>query len=409
MKIFSRGGTFGLIFIILGFLIFVLAGTILIYAPYMFIGILGIILGYALASFPRKKCGHLELLETLSIPILSIDAYSRIRYANQAAHRLLGYESASLGSLYLEALMPGHKYFWKRIRQRKNRADAWKLSLLLRHKREHLIPTEVIIAGDIQAPDQGLWLYLWDGRWARGKERNLEIKWQRVEKISQAKSVFVSLVSHEFRTPMAAIQAASDLLAGYWEHLPPEERKEYLGQISANILRMSRMMDDILLLGKIQNGQLCFKTSLVDPLTLCQEAIQFVQVYGKKSRVTVMVSEDFPPMCSIDPSLFSYILVNLLSNALKYSPPDAKVALILRWEPKNLILEIADKGIGIPKKDQGKIFHLFHRGDNVGSAKGMGVGMFMVKYCVDLHHGSIAFRSTLGRGTTFQVKLPADL
>jgi signal transduction histidine kinase len=338
---------------------------------------------------------------------LSIDAHSQICHANQAAHRLLGYESASLVSLSLEALMPGHKYFWKRMRQRKNRAGTLKLSLMFRHKRGHLISTEVIIADDIQ--DQSLWLYFWDGRWARGKERNFEIKWQRAEKISQAKSIFVSLVSHEFRTPMAVIQAAADLLSGSWERLSSEERKEYLEQISANILRMSRMMDDILLLGKIQNGQLCFKASLVDPLTLCQEAIQFVQIYGEKSRIMIIVSEDFPPMCSIDPSLFSYILINLLSNALKYSPPNAKVALILRWEPKNLILEIADKGIGIPEKDQRKIFHLFHRGDNVGLAKGMGVGMFMVKYCVDLHHGSIAFKSTLGHGTTFQVKLPAGL
>jgi signal transduction histidine kinase len=345
-----------------------------------------------------------DFLGDLPISTLIIDADAQILYANEMAHRFLGYEPLSLHSLGLETLVFRYKYLWQALKCKRNEGDILKLSCEFRHKQGQHLASEIIAVGGRKGC---IGLYIWDMQDARRREKILKMKWQKAEKVNQAKSLFVSLVSHEFRTPMASIQAASDLLRAYWERLSPEEREKYLEQISADIFRMARMMDDILLLGKIQNGQLCLQVSLVDPLTLCREAIQFVQVYGGKSRVRVTVSEDFPSMWCIDPALFNYILVNLLSNALKYSPPDTKVVLTLRRDQNQLVLEVADKGIGIPVEDYGKIFHLFHRGTNVGTAKGIGVGMFMVKYCVDLHHGSIAFRSVLGSGTTFQVKLPA--
>ena len=347
-----------------------------------------------------------DFLGNLPISIIFIDANARVLYANEMAHHFLGYEPLRLHSLGLKTLVFRYERLWQTLECKRNEGDILKLSCEFRHKNGQHLAAEIIAAGDQEGRMR---LYIWDMQDARKRERNLKMKWQKAEKVNQAKSLFVSLVSHEFRTPMASIQAASDLLKGYWERLSLEEREKYLEQISANIFRMARMMDDILLLGKIQNGQLCLRVSLVDPLTLCQEAIQFVQVYGGKSRVIVTVSEDFPSIWCIDPALFNYILVNLLSNALKYSPPDTKVVLTLRRDQNQLVLEVADKGIGIPVEDYGKIFHLFHRGTNVGAVKGIGVGMFMVKYCVDLHHGSIAFKSVLGSGTTFQVKLPAGL
>jgi signal transduction histidine kinase len=319
----------------------------------------------------------------------------------------LGYEeSTALCSLNLRALTPQYGRLLELLRSEGNNANVSKLPLEFWHKKGHLLPSEVMMIQNGNYKGHVV-LYIWDIRWLRKREKKFKKKLQRTEKVSQAKSIFVSLVSHEFRTPMASIRATSDLLKNYWEKFSREECKEYLRQIGSSIFQMSRMMDDILLLGRIQNGRLRFGISLVDPLALCHEAIQFVQIYGEKSRIVMVVSENLPPMCSIDPSLFRYILINLLSNALKYSPQTEKVILTLCYDQGFLVLEVADRGIGIPKKDCGRIFHLFHRGENVGSIKGIGVGMFMVKYCVSLHKGSIAFKSNADFGTTFRVKLPA--
>ncbi|MDR0728388.1 MAG: PAS domain-containing sensor histidine kinase [Puniceicoccales bacterium] len=345
--------------------------------------------------------------QSLPIPVLLTDAQGRILRANRAAHRFLGYAGASLDDLNLEQLVFRYGVLKRTLQREPEAIASWKLPLKFRHAQGQPLDTETRIVREGCAGDERMAFYIWDLRDLQKKIRALKAKWQRAEQNNQSKSLFVSLISHEFRTPMASIQAMAELLRNYGERFSPEERQEQLRQISADVFRMSQMMDDVLLLGKIQNRQLSFRAMLVDPLTLCQEAIQFVQPYGGQSRVVITVSGKFPPICSLDPSLFRHILINLLSNALKYSPPDSKVTLSLRREGPDLILEVADKGIGIPPEDQGKIFQLFHRGRNVGVIKGIGVGMFMLKYCVDLHRGRIAFRSTLGVGTTFRVRLPA--
>jgi signal transduction histidine kinase len=346
---------------------------------------------------------------SLPIPVLLTDAQGRILRANRAAHRFLGYAEASLGDLNLEQLVFRCGVLKRTLRREPEAMGGWKLPLKFRHAQGELLPTETRIVREGGAEDERMGFYIWDMRDMQKKSRALKAKWQRAEQNNQSKSLFVSLISHEFRTPMASIQAVSELLRNYGERFSPEERQERLCQISADVFRMAQMMDDVLLLGKIQNQQLSFRATLIDPLMLCQEAIQFVQPYGGQSRVVITVSGKFPPICTLDPSLFRHILINLLSNALKYSLPDSKVTLSLRREGPDLILEVADKGIGIPPEDQGKIFHLFHRGRNVGVIKGIGVGMFMLKHCVELHHGKITFRSTLGVGTTFRVRLPAEL
>jgi signal transduction histidine kinase len=330
----------------------------------------------------------------------------QILFSNRSARLFLGYENASLGSLSLQELTPQYGRLLEILKLKKKHVEVLKFPLEFLHKEGYPLASEVMIISSGNCEERIL-LYIWDIRRLRKREKRFRQKLQRTEKVSQAKSIFVSLVSHEFRTPMASIRAASDLLKNYWERFSQEECKEYLRQIGSNIFQMSRMMDDILLLGRIQNGRLRFETSLIDPLELCHEAIQFVQVYGEKSRIVMVVSENLPSKCSIDPSLFRYVLINLLSNALKYSPQTEKVILTLCCDQDFLVLEVKDKGIGIPEKDRGKIFHLFHRGENVGSIKGIGVGMFMVKYCVSLHKGSIAFKPNAGAGTTFRVKLPA--
>jgi len=380
------------------------AGRAVVWAEAGILLVLGLVLGYAIGRRCRRPP---EVLQALPLPVLEVDGDLRILRANQAACRLLGRGERSLCSLNLEVLTLRCGHLRQKLRRRKNR--PLRLSLMLRPGDEKCMPVELLLSRGRSARGECFVLYLWDRRWARRREEVLKKKWQDAERVSRARSLFVSLVSHEFRTPMASTQTMAELLRNHAGRFRPEEIRDYLEQISHNIFQMSRMMDDILLLGQIQNGQLRFGAARVDPLTLCRDAIRSVRIYGGPSRVQVVVAEDFPPSCSIDPSLFRYILSNLLSNALKYSPPESRVTLVLRRDRDCLVLEVADRGIGILPGDHGRIFHLFHRGANVGPVRGIGVGMFMVKYCVDLHRGSIAFQSTPGAGTTFRVKLPDAL
>lgn len=224
--------------------------------------------------------------------------------------------------------------------------------------------------------------------------------------VGELKSRFVSTVSHEFRTPLGVIMSATDILESYMEKLTPERKLEHLTEIRSATRHMSGMMEDVLLLGRAESGRLILTTRPCDLLDLCQRIANEAHSATSQTGTTHITSDPLPGPAMVDEMLLRHMLSNLLSNAIKYSPPCTEVKLHIAHEGCNATLTVTDRGIGIPAEDAPKLFQPFARAGNVGQCSGTGLGLVVVKRCVELHGGSVSFTSVPGEGTTFTLRLP---
>lgn len=224
--------------------------------------------------------------------------------------------------------------------------------------------------------------------------------------LNQLRSRFLSMVSHDFRTPLTAIMTTASILQRYQDRFSPAERVERLTRVQSLVQYMDKMLDDVSYIGKAQTGDIPFEPVDTDFAELCRDIISDVEIaYGAPDKIRMVLLGRCELVC-IDRRLLHKILINLLSNAVKYTPGDGLVTFTATCEPYLIAITIQDSGIGIPKIDQLKLFETFHRAANVGSIEGTGLGLAIVKQSVLRHGGSITFRSEEGKGTTFQVKLP---
>ncbi|HXU75080.1 MAG TPA: PAS domain S-box protein [Methylomirabilota bacterium] len=228
----------------------------------------------------------------------------------------------------------------------------------------------------------------------------------REKELSQLKSNFVSMVSHEFRTPLAIIQSSAELLREFFQKMAPEERDEQLESITGNTRRMAGMMEGILVLSRLDAGRLDFTPSALDLDGFCRRAVdEVLSATSRRCPIELALAPGLP-QARADERLLTHILTNLLSNAVKYSEPGGRVRFAVEREGAEARCMIRDEGIGISEEDQHMLFTAFHRGANVGSRAGTGLGLLLVKRCVELHHGKVRIESTVGRGTTVTVRLP---
>lgn len=228
---------------------------------------------------------------------------------------------------------------------------------------------------------------------------------EQEKELSRLKSNFVNLVSHEFRTPLGVIVSSADILENYFERLIPEQRTGHLQDIRHSTRQMTNLMEEVLLLGKVDAGKMEFKPAPVDILDICQRLVD-EQISATARRCPIVLDlKELNGTAKCDEALLRHIFTNLLSNAVKYSPAGKEVRLSGRREGNDAVFEVRDRGLGIPPEDQKHLFEAFHRGQNVSEIPGTGLGLVIVKRCVDLHNGVIEVASEPGRGTTFNVRL----
>jgi signal transduction histidine kinase/type II secretory pathway pseudopilin PulG len=234
------------------------------------------------------------------------------------------------------------------------------------------------------------------------RERELQVE----REVGRLKSSFVSMVSHEFRTPLGVIRAAGENLGRYFQRLTETQRAELLGDIAASASRMNDLIEEVLLLGKVESGKMECRPAPVDLPALCRRVIAEVRMATHEVCPIELAGTDATPGVKLDEGLVVIVLSNLLSNAVKYSQPGQPVWLEVRQDAGHVVVDVRDEGIGIPESDQAQLFHSFRRAANVGVIPGSGLGLTIVKRCVELHRGGITFTSAEGRGTTFTVRLP---
>jgi signal transduction histidine kinase len=228
----------------------------------------------------------------------------------------------------------------------------------------------------------------------------------REKELSQLRSHFVSLVSHEFRTPLGIIQSSAEILEDYLDRLDAAERKDHLQSIRNNTQRMAAIMEEGLLIGSFDAGKMRFKPAELEPRQFLQGLVdEVLSTTGGRCPIELSFAE-MPAEIKADERLLRHIFTNLLSNAVKYSDPGRAVRFEIARAGAELVCAIRDEGIGIPEADLEWLFNAFHRGHNVHDRPGTGLGLVIVKRCVDLHGGRIKVESRSGEGTVVTVQLP---
>ncbi|MGB3694215.1 MAG: ATP-binding protein [Spirulinaceae cyanobacterium] len=227
------------------------------------------------------------------------------------------------------------------------------------------------------------------------------------KELNQLKTNFLSLTSHEFRTPLTTILSATEMLEFYSQGEIDEKKRKNFRRIHSSIEHMRHILDDVLVVGDAEAGRLEFRPQPLDLLELCQEIVEDVKMNSSLQSTIVFTSKEECHDTYMDKHLLKHILTNLLTNALKYSPEVSIVKFELFCSENQAVFCIQDQGIGIPYQEQKAIFESFYRGTNVGKIKGTGLGLAIVKSCIELHQGSLKIESEVGAGTKFVVTLPS--
>lgn len=232
----------------------------------------------------------------------------------------------------------------------------------------------------------------------REKERERELR--------ELKSRFVSMTSHEFRTPLSVILSSSELLEAYGERWPQTKRADHYTRIKAAIRSMTDLLDGVLVIGLAERGKLRHDPAPLDVGRWAAELAEAIRPsLGPNHRLVADVDGDFEDAWA-DERVLSHVFTNLLANAVKYSPDGGTVRFTVRRAADQAVFTVSDEGIGIPQKDRHELFESFHRGSNVGAISGSGLGLAIVKRALEAAGGDIELDASVSKGTTFLVSMP---
>jgi PAS domain S-box-containing protein len=248
------------------------------------------------------------------------------------------------------------------------------------------------------------------------KERTLELM-QSLEKeksLNEAKSRFVSMASHEFRTPLSSILSSVFLVEKYTDLIEKandasylQNREKHISRIKKSINHLTEILNDFLSLDKLDQGKIEAKQEEFNLLVFTEELVEEIKGILKYGQ-TISYKHQGDSFVFQDKNILKNIYINLLSNAIKYSQEEKEITLEVEVSKKKVILRIADKGIGIPLEDQNNLFTKFFRAGNALNIEGTGLGLNIVKRYVELIGGTISFSSTIDQGTEFTVQFPRN-
>ena len=234
----------------------------------------------------------------------------------------------------------------------------------------------------------------------------LEIALEKEVELSSMKSNFVATASHEFRTPLTTIFSAADLLHHYSDHMDDGRKRIYLEEIKQEVSAMTRLLDDILLVRKLEAGMFSFNPEKADLESLLRNLVRAAQnIAGNNHAIRLKITCDSPSIL-IDHSLMRHIVNNLLSNAMKYSADGKPIDVTFARRNGELILDVADHGIGIPEYEINRILDTFFRAENSSAIGGTALGLSVVKTAIELHGRKISVDSTVDKRTIFTVSIP---
>ncbi|AWW29820.1 hybrid sensor histidine kinase/response regulator [Echinicola strongylocentroti] len=243
-------------------------------------------------------------------------------------------------------------------------------------------------------------------------EANKELKkaLEKEREIGELKSKIVQNVSHGFKTPLTSILSSAQLLQIYSEKDHPMKGKlmKHSRKIENSVRNLNNLLTSVLFFGKADANKIDYKPSRFFTAAFFNEVIDVVKANNDKDVAIDTTFENVPKTLKSDTDLLYQVFENLLSNAVKYSKNKGHVEFAVKVKDDIMVATIQDDGIGIPEKEQSQLFDRFFRAKNVGITEGSGLGLSIVKKCVEVLKGEITVQSKAGKGSTFTVKIPID-
>ncbi len=330
-----------------------------------------------------------------------------ILLANKFTQSFFGYSWEELRKMTIDELIVSNiKLVEKNIQEVLASSRAYIQERRYRKKNGEIVDVDVIATKNKYKGKDCILAFVRDITERKKYEREITKALEKEKELSQLKSNFVSTVSHEFKTPMSVILSSVQLLDRFNEKWEKEKKQKLFQKIYNAVMQTNGLINNVLLMGKDQSGKLEYRPSRAHFEAFCKQIIEETQIiFGSDVRINTSINTNIGEVV-IDTNLLRHIFTNLLSNAVKYSFNNKVIDFAVSNTPggKTSIL-IKDRGIGISNEELKNIYEPFHRAKNAGHIKGTGLGMSIVKRCVDLHDGKIEIHSELGKGTSVLVTL----
>ncbi len=398
----------------------------------------------------QQLFAHEAVFTHATIGIIVCNRPGAIVLANDKAAELFGYPSDELLTLKIEALVPDSvRPHHQQLRASFNaqptvRAMSGHRGLMARHRSGSVFPVEISLSYFHLAEELYVVAYIFDMTVQRATEQALQAERERVERLNaeleqqvadrtralqttlaqlekrsaeltsalaaeqelgELKSRFVSMASHEFRTPLTAVLTSASLIEKYTATDQQDKRLRHLDRIRASVKHLTDILEEFLSVGRIDEGRVVARPVALDLTALVHETIAEVQGLRKPGQRITPTLRAVGALW-LDTSLLRKVLVNLLSNALKYSGEDTTVRVEATAEAGILTLAVRDEGVGIAPDDQEHLFERFFRARNVTNIPGTGLGLYIIARYLELMGGTIRLESALNVGTTVTITVP---
>lgn len=236
-------------------------------------------------------------------------------------------------------------------------------------------------------------------------QHELEDALNKEKELNEIKSRFVSMASHEFRTPLSTILSSAALIGRYQKGEEQPQRDKHIGRVKDAVKHLNDLLEDFLSFGKLEEGKVETQISTFNVHELIEESEDELKTVLKKGQEFRNLLQG-DPLFPTDKRLLKHIITNLLSNAIKFSPEQAEIEVRVNAAEQKLLISVRDKGIGISLEDQPYLFGSFFRAKNAFNIQGTGLGLHIIKRYIDLLHGEITVDSQLDKGSEFNVVLP---
>jgi signal transduction histidine kinase len=240
-------------------------------------------------------------------------------------------------------------------------------------------------------------------QWARASDRERTVA-AKLAQADQQKSEFLALVSHELRTPLTAVKGFVDTVLLHWERLPHDRRRELLTRASSNADELGRLVRQLMEFGRTESGPIEIAPDTLEVASAVDVALCGIAPVTADHRVHVDVPAELA--VDADADAFNHVLVNLLTNAVKFSPAGSTVAVCARRDGNEVVVSVADEGAGIPRDEQERIFDRFYQSQNGNHARGTGIGLTIAQRFTAQHGGRIWVESEPDHGATFSFTMP---
>jgi PAS domain S-box-containing protein len=337
----------------------------------------------------------------------------KIAYVNPGLLKMGGYKSADeiLGkSVYEFTNDNGRKTLSDEIIPVLMQDKTWTGDVKLKKTDGSFFPVELIfsVVYDENEKPQYFLAVFYDITHRKMAEEEVKNALAREKELNELKSKFVSMVSHEFRTPLAAILSSSDLLQNYWDKWTVEKRNSLLEKINRSIGNLIVLLNDVTEINRADSGKANIQLEQINAIQFIDDIIEELKSGYSESPTIHFEKEYYNMPIYSDSKYLRLITVNLISNAIKYTHANKNIYISASNKEDRFILSVRDEGIGIPKEDFKNLFEPFMRSKNAEGIKGTGLGLSILKRAVDLLGGTIEFDSTVNVGTTFIATFPIN-